>query len=97
MVGSLEAALDLAASLAVSLDTDEIMIGGGGDIYRQSMALADRLLITRVMAEPEGDAYFPEIDDAEWELIEEADLETGPRDSAELKHQIYRRRSASST
>jgi len=88
VVGSLQAALDLAKSLG----SEEIMIAGGGDIYRQAMAFADRLLITRVMAQPEGDAFFPEIDDATWVLAEKADIETGPKDSAGLRYEVYTRR-----
>ena len=40
------------------------MVVGGGDIYAQAMALADRLDITHVQAQPEGDALFPAIDPA---------------------------------
>lgn len=46
----------------------EIFIIGGGDIYRQSMPLADKLYITHVRTSPDGDATFPAIDPALWQV-----------------------------
>lgn len=43
-----------------------VFIIGGEQIYRQAMGLADRLEITEVDLEPEGDAWFPEISAAHW-------------------------------
>ncbi|WP_417465101.1 dihydrofolate reductase [Kordiimonas sp.] len=45
---------------------DEVMVVGGAQIYKQALAKADRLYVTEVALSPEGDAYFPEISDAEW-------------------------------
>jgi len=94
VVASLQEALKHAQVRAPVLDTDEIIIAGGGEIYRQSMPLADILLITRVIATPQGDAHFPEIDDAVWEMTKDEAIETGPKDSAGLRQEIYRRRSS---
>lgn len=38
----------------------ELFIIGGGEIYRQTINVADRLYITHVDTEPEGDAHFPD-------------------------------------
>ncbi|MDQ0057997.1 dihydrofolate reductase [Paenibacillus harenae] len=49
---------------------DELMIMGGADIYEQFLPFADKLLLTDVEAEIEGaDAYFPAVDETEWDLI----------------------------
>jgi len=64
VVATPAAALDLAAG------ADEVMVIGGGRIYQQMLPLADRIYLTRVQAEPEGDAYFPVLDDARWQIIE---------------------------
>ncbi len=61
LAGSLEQALQFAA------DAETAFIIGGEQIYRQAMETADRLEITEVDLEPEGDAWFPEIPTAEWE------------------------------
>jgi dihydrofolate reductase len=45
----------------------EAFIIGGGEIYRQSMADLDRIYLTEVNLEPEGDVTFPAIDPAEWQ------------------------------
>lgn len=61
LAGSLEQALQLAA-----IGEESIFIIGGEQIYRQAMAVADRLEITEVDLEPEGDAWFPEIAAVDW-------------------------------
>jgi dihydrofolate reductase len=58
---SLENALKLASTATT------VFIIGGEQIYRQAMAVADRLEITEVDLEPEGDAWFPEIAAVNWE------------------------------
>ncbi|MFZ4058817.1 MAG: dihydrofolate reductase [Ferruginibacter sp.] len=52
-------------------NTHPIFIIGGGEVYRQSMPIADRIYMTRVHADLLGDAYFPEIDTTQWELVAE--------------------------
>lgn len=47
---------------------EELFVIGGGEIYRQSMELANRLYLTRVHAEFEGDTYFPQIG-SEWREV----------------------------
>ena len=65
---SLEAALGQASVLG-----DEIMIIGGGEIYQAALPLADRIYMTRIELEPEGDVFFPQIEAEEWctTLLEE--------------------------
>lgn len=55
-----------ALGIAFDHGETEAFIIGGGEIYRQSMDLWDRLYLTEVDLEPEGDVYFPEIDPEEW-------------------------------
>ncbi|PIR97742.1 MAG: hypothetical protein COT89_03130 [Candidatus Colwellbacteria bacterium CG10_big_fil_rev_8_21_14_0_10_42_22] len=54
--GSLEEAIDEAKRL----DIDEIFIIGGGEIYKQTLPLADKLYLTLVEDEMEADTYFPD-------------------------------------
>ncbi|MCG2578485.1 dihydrofolate reductase [Dechloromonas sp. XY25] len=63
LAGSLSAALDLVAG------SQTAFVIGGEQIYRQAMAVADRLEITEVDLEPEGDAWFPEIQAADWNKV----------------------------
>jgi dihydrofolate reductase len=63
----------VAASLprAITLcDRDvEVFLIGGAELYREALQLADRLYITAIDAEYEGDAFFPEFDQATWQEI----------------------------
>jgi len=47
---------------------DEVMVIGGAEIYRSALLFADRVYLTRVDVEPEGDAFFDALDQAEWGL-----------------------------
>jgi len=49
----------------------EIMLIGGASLYAQVLPLADRLYLTRIDAEFEGDAWFPEIDFSAWQKTAE--------------------------
>lgn len=46
---------------------DILYVIGGGEIYKESIDIADEMLLTHVEASPEGDAYFPEWNPEEWE------------------------------
>jgi len=50
-------------------DVDEVMIIGGGMVYHDFMPLADRIYLTRVQGEVEGDTRFPELDMDEWDVV----------------------------
>ncbi len=63
----LESALELAGHCAGARGVDEIAVIGGGEIYAQSIARADRIYLTRVDAEIEGDTYFPALDSGDWD------------------------------
>jgi dihydrofolate reductase len=62
---------DLEKAIAVCPKNEDIFVIGGGEIYSQSIHLADQLDITRVHHSFEADVYFPEIDPEIWELTTE--------------------------
>ncbi|MES0870549.1 dihydrofolate reductase [Pseudovibrio sp. SCP19] len=92
VVSSLGDALTLANDIAENDDVDEIMIVGGGQIYKEAMPKASTLYITRIHAQPDGDTKFPEIHEDEWELAERTPFDRGEKDSADSSLEIYRRR-----
>lgn len=55
-----------ALGIAFDGGAEEVFILGGGEIYRDSMDLWDKLYLTEVDIAPEGDVFFPEIDPEEW-------------------------------
>jgi len=66
VAASLDKALGIAKKIAAETGQDEIMIGGGAEIYRLALPLADRLYLTEINLKPEGDTKFPAFDRAEW-------------------------------
>jgi dihydrofolate reductase len=66
---SLDAAVQRAEAWAQEQGVDEVMLIGGAQLYGQGLAQADRLYLTRVDLNPEGDAWFPTFDEAEWKLV----------------------------
>ncbi len=89
---ALDVGLDLAAEHAHAMGADEIIIGGGGEIYAQTIARASRLFITEVGLDAEGEARFPPIDPHEWREIRRETGERGPRDDAGYAFVSYERR-----
>lgn len=67
---TIEHAIELAQSLADTNGKNEIFIIGGGEIFNQSLALAQRLYLTKVHCNVAGDAFFPIIEDSDWEETE---------------------------
>lgn len=56
----------LEAAMAAAGDTPEIAIIGGGVLFAETVAFADRLYLTVIDAECEGDTWFPCIETGEW-------------------------------
>ena len=61
VAGGVPEAIDVAAAI-----DDEVFVVGGAQVYADALSLADRLVLTHVDAEPEGDTRFPEVDRREW-------------------------------
>ena len=57
-----------ALELAGEID-DEVFVVGGGRIYDEALALADRMELTLVHAEPQGDTFFPDVDWSQWREV----------------------------
>ena len=92
VVDSVAAALHRAQDVALAGGASEVMVGGGGEIYREMMPLADRLYISHVDLEPAGEALFPTINPEQWMVIEEPPIEPHPQDSATYRVKVYERR-----
>jgi dihydrofolate reductase len=67
VVHSIESALKAAG------DREEVMVIGGTDFYQQLLPKADRIYLTLVHTQFEGDARFPELDEREWREVERTD------------------------
>lgn len=84
--------VESALALAAGGDPPRICVIGGAEIYRQSMHRADRLIVTEVAAEPEGDTSMPAIDAETWREVARIRPERDPRDTASVEVVTYERR-----
>jgi len=84
----------LEDALEVSKTDEEPFVGGGAYIYRIALArdLVDRLYLTRVHTDVEGDTFLPEIDFDDWELISTEHHEADEKNEFACTFQVYERR-----
>lgn len=61
-----ETAASLTDALVLAAGAREIMLIGGGELYREALPRAQRIYLTRVYARFEADTFFPALDQAEW-------------------------------
>jgi len=87
-------ALETARGDALRRNVDTIAIIGGTEIFRQTLPLANRLLVTEVHARPEGDTYLPEIDPKLWHEVERRPQPKGPDDDYGFSFVTYERSGA---
>ncbi|HEY6075798.1 MAG TPA: dihydrofolate reductase [Gaiella sp.] len=81
--GSVEEALTTASEI-----DDQVFVVGGAQVYAEALPAADRLALTFVDAEPEGDTMFPDVDWSHWR-------EVARRDGQGWEHVTYERGVAS--
>lgn len=85
VVYSIDDALDIAG------DVDEVMVIGGANIYQQCLEKCDRLYLSRVLGEFEGDAWFPEINFSDWQLKEKEDHKADEKNECDYSFQVFER------
>lgn len=70
-------------------NSKQIFILGGGEIYKQSMDIADNIYITRVHAQLEGDTYFPVIDLNKWKMVSNQDFAADEKHAYNYSFQLW--------
>lgn len=93
VVNTLEEAQDLIESLALIEGYDEAMIIGGSQIYSMAFEQCDRLYLTRVHDNVEGDAYFPEYDEHAWVEVAREDYAADGPNPYDYSFIVYDRKS----
>jgi dihydrofolate reductase len=87
-----QAALALARRVADEMGAREVVIGGGAEIYRALLDETQRIELTEVELKPQGDAFFPTLDAAQWREIARETPPRGERDEAEFSFVTLTRR-----
>nr|WP_314741432.1 type 3 dihydrofolate reductase [uncultured Haemophilus sp.] len=85
---NLEQAVELAQHFA---NVDEIMIIGGGELFKQALPQADTLYLTEIQAEIEGDTFF-EFDEDNWLLESEHYSEIDEQNPHRCRFMVWKRR-----
>ena len=66
---STEEAINKAKELCINKNLDEIIIIGGGYLFRDTLSITNRLVLTKVDCNIEGDVFYPDIDLDEWQKL----------------------------
>lgn len=81
----------LGAALKEVWNDEEPFIVGGAEIYRQGMELADRIYITRIHEEFDGDTKFPEISSSVWKVVKKEFRPKDERNAYDMTFITYER------
>ena len=84
--------VDEAIRLATQTDAEEIFILGGAEIFRLAWPSADRIYLTLVHGNFDGDAFFPNMEPDEWELVSNRDCEADGKNPYALSFQVWERK-----
>ena len=84
--------LEQALALAQSSDCREAFVIGGGDIYKQCIAMADRIYMTRVHASyPDADTFFPLIDEALFRIENAVEMPADEKHAQSYRFETWQR------
>jgi dihydrofolate reductase len=92
LTDSLEKAIGIAKEIAAKDGQEEIMIGGGAEIYKLALPLADRLYLTEIHLKPEGDTFFPPFDRAAWVETKNEFHKAQPGETADYTIRVFDRK-----
>lgn len=89
-----QVAQDLTGAIELAKETDckEVFVIGGGQVYAESMSVANRIYMTRVNAVLEGDTYFPEISQKEWVMVSHLDFPADDKHAYSYSFQLWERK-----
>lgn len=88
-VEGVEVVNSVDAALALVVDSPEVMVIGGGAIYQHCLAAAQRLYITHINADIDGDTYFPEYDLTVWQKVASDIRPSDEKNPYQLDFSVY--------
>ncbi|MFT5850171.1 MAG: dihydrofolate reductase [Colwellia sp.] len=88
-----DSATSVEQALLLAGEVDEVMVIGGGAIYSHCLPLANRLYITHIKADIDGDTQFPEYNTVEdWQLTSSVKLSADDKNSFDVDFCVYQRK-----
>jgi len=82
----------IEAAIAEVYDAEEVMIIGGASFYEQMISDAHRMYLTHVDTECEGDAWFPEFDQDDWDVVSEESFKADDKNNFDFRIVEYARK-----
>lgn len=83
--------IDEAIDKAKEYDVKEIFVIGGAEIFKTSFEKAGRIYLTRIHQHFDGDVFFPEINEDEWELINQRHCTADEKNLYPHTYQVWER------
>ncbi|MFO8055359.1 MAG: type 3 dihydrofolate reductase [Bacteroidales bacterium] len=65
-------------ALKAAEQAEEVFVAGGSEIYQLALPFTDRIYLTKIDVEVEGDAFFPEINEEEWMTTQKEQHKANP-------------------
>lgn len=81
----------IKAALALCIPSEETFIIGGASIYHQFLPLTDRLYLTKIHKDFDGDVFFPPVDYNNWKLISKENFQSDEKNDFSYSFLIYDR------
>lgn len=81
-----------AMAAAAETDAKEAFVIGGGEIYRQTLPLTERIYLTRVHTTLDGDTFYPGFNESEWQLLSQLDFAADEKHAHAYSFQVWQRR-----
>lgn len=86
-----EVAHSLEEAVALCIGEEEVFIGGGAEIYKQALPFVDRIYLTRVHTDVQGDSYFVDLNEQQWRLVSSEDHAADDRHAFAYTFMVYER------
>ena len=86
---STKEALSEANKLCIELNYKEIVIIGGGYLFRDTLSVVNKLVLTEVDCEIDGDVYYPDINLDSWQNTETSEHEKDSENEFDFKVLVY--------
>ena len=80
-----------ALIVAAETDAKEVMVVGGGEIYKLIFEKARRIYLTRVDADTEADTFFPAIEPGQWQMVSQQNHEADAKNAYNYSFQVWER------
>ena len=81
-----------AVETAKEADTKEVFIIGGGQVYKEALPMAHKIVLTRVHTTIEGDAFFPAFSESEWKLSSKMDFPADEKHAYAYSFEVWVRK-----